>query len=225
MLLSDAAPDLYLTTNDGYEIWVSEAGSFKYDKCIPKPNGAAIIGQSVFIDLQLQGRLDNIVPICFDTDCNKSAIYFHDSIDWYDLNVNFTENNLRFVPTRKNYPYLETITLRPGDFNLDGFTDLLATVCGRNSKKTKVILLENIKCDNCYGFHRTFKISQIFDSNNYVNNYVMGAFYDFFQNGVLDVLLISEINGDYEMTAFKNNLDNDAYFLKVSSLPFLSYFS
>lgn len=182
------------------------------------------MGQSVFIDLQLQGRLDNVVPVCFDSHCNTSAIYFHDSTAWHDLNVNFMENDLRFVPTRENYSYLETITLRPGDFNLDGYVDLLATLSGRGSQNTKVILLENIKCDNCDGFSRTFKINQRFDSTIYGNNHVMGAFYDFSQNGVLDVLLVSEVNGDYKMTALKNSLNNDAYFLKVSRQTFSNFF-
>lgn len=215
MTLSDDAPDLYLTTDNGYEIWVSEDGSFRFNEFISNPNGT-VIGQSVFIDLQLQGYLDNVVPVCFDTNCTKSTIYFHDSTNWHDLNVNFTEYGLRFVPIRKNSSYLETITLRPGDFNMDGYTDLIATVCGLDSEETKVILLENIQCNNCNGFSRTFEINEIFDSKNYGDNHVMGAFYDYYQNGVLDVLLVSENNGDYVMAVLKSSLTYDAYFLKVS---------
>lgn len=224
--VSDVAPDLYLTTNDGYEVWLSDSKSesFIFNQTIPFPEGLSVenVGQTAFMDLQLKGRMDHIVPVCFDKKCTNSTIYFYDLTRWYNLGINFHNGNSvwGFVPPMPNVPYLETITVRPGDFNMDGYPDLLGTLCsGGNSQKTKVILMENVACTSCDGFDRTFVVRwDLIESMNDKNHHVMGAFYDFFQNGILDVLLISGSNGEFNMSAFKNSLDYDANFLKVSCL-------
>jgi len=225
-LFSDVAPDLYLTTTKGYEVWLSdsEVSAFIFNQTISFPDNLKVknVGQTAFMDLQLKGRMDHIVPVCFDTKCISSAIYFYDSTRWYDLDINFYNGNSvwGFVPPMPNVPYLETITVRPGDFNMDGYPDLLCTLClGGNSKKTKVILMENVACTtDCEGFDRTFVVRwDLLQAMNGNNNNIMGAFYDFFQNGILDVLLFSGGNGEHKMSAFKNSLDYDANFLKVST--------
>lgn len=229
LYVSDVAPDLYLTTNDGYEVWLSDSKSesFIFNQTISFPEGLSVenVGQTAFMDLQLKGRMDHIVPVCFDKKCTNSTIYFYDLTRWYNLGINFHNGNSvwGFVPPMPNVPYLETITVRPGDFNMDGYPDLLGTLClGGNSKKTRVILMENVACTSCEGFDRTFIVRwDLLHSMNGNNNNVMGAFYDFFQNGILDVLLISGSNGEYNMSAFKNSLDYDANFLKVSCLNIL----
>lgn len=173
------------------------------------------------MDFQLKGRMDHIVPVCFDSNCINSTIYFYDSTRWYNLNINFHNGNSiwGFVPPKPDVPYLETITVRPGDFNMDGYPDLIGTLClGGISENTIVILMENIPCKtNCEGFDRTFEVKwDLLQPTNGKRNYVMGAFYDFSQNGILDVLLVSKNSDEYNMSAFKNSLDYDANFLKVS---------
>ncbi|XP_050440730.1 T-cell immunomodulatory protein [Adelges cooleyi] len=218
----DISPDLYLTTEDGYEVWLfdSESGAFVFNLTIPFPDNLSVVnvGQTAFMDLQLTGRMDHIVPVCFDKKCTNSTIYFYNLTRWYNLGINFHNGNSvwGFVPPQANMQYLETITLRPGDFNMDGYPDLLATLClGGDPKKSKVFLLENIPCPGvCEGFDRTFAVR--WDSLQHINkNTVMGAFYDFYQNGILDVLLVSGSNAQYNMSAFRNSLDYDANFLKV----------
>ncbi|XP_050524922.1 T-cell immunomodulatory protein [Daktulosphaira vitifoliae] len=218
----DISPDLYLTTNDGYEVWLSDSenGNFIFNRTIPFPDTLTVknVGQTAFMDLQLTGRMDHIVPVCFDSSCKNSTIYLYDSKNWYNLGVNFHDGNnvWGFVPPQPNIPYLETITLRPGDFNMDGYPDLLGTLCiDSNYKKTRVFLMENVACTtNCDGFDRTFAVR--WDVLQPINKYtIMGAFYDFFQNGILDVLLVSRKDTNYNMSAFKNSLDYDANFLKV----------
>lgn len=225
LYISDVAPDLYLTTNDGYEVWLSnsESGLFSFNQTISFPEGLNVknVGQTAFMDLQLKGRMDHIVPVCFDLACTNSTIYFYDSTQWYNLGINFRDGNSvwGFVPPTAGEPYLETITVRPGDFNMDGYPDLLGTLClGGNSKNTRVILMENVACTTgCEGFDRTFSVRwDLLQSMNSKSNNIMGAFYDFFQNGILDVLLVSKNNEEYNMSAFKNSLDYDANFLKVS---------
>lgn len=174
------------------------------------------------MDFQLKGRMDHIVPVCFDKLCTNSTIYFYDSSSWYNLGVNFHNGNSiwGFVPKKYSESYLEAITVRPGDFNMDGYPDLLATLClGGSDKNTKVVLMENVPCSGCNGFDRTFSIKwELLHSMNSNNNNVMGAFYDFYQNGILDVLLVNGNNGEYNMSAFKISSDYDANFLKVSTI-------
>lgn len=215
-----------MTTTEGYEVWLHDTNSnqFVYNQTIKFPDDlkAYQVGQTAFMDLQLKGRMDHIVPVCFDSQCTNSTIYFYDSTQWYNLGVNFRNGNhvWGFAPKSADMPYLEAITVRPGDFNMDGYPDLLATLCIRgNVQKTKVVLMENIPCQgNCDGFDRTFSIRwDLLQSMNKNNYNVMGAFYDFFQNGILDVLLVSgnSNNGEYNMSAFKISSDYDANFLKV----------
>lgn len=232
-VFSDEAPDLYLTTDDGYEVWLSDSnvGSFVFNRTIPFPDGLDVkrVGQTAFMDLQLKGRMDHVVPVCFDDKCTNSTIYFYDSTRWYNLGINFHNGNILwgFVPPKSDKPYLETITLRPGDFNMDGYPDLLCTLCsGGNPAKTKVFLMENVP-SSFEGFDRTFKVEwNLMDAMNGINGHnVMGAFYDFYQNGILDVLLVSESDKDkkeYAMSAFRNSLDYDANFLKVSKINIIS---
>jgi len=55
---------------------------------------------------------------------------------------------------------------------------------------------------------------------------VAGAFFDFYQKGIMDVLLVQRITHDKQDTsaliAFKNGLDYDANFLKVTYFSLLN---
>ncbi|KAL4113708.1 hypothetical protein QTP88_017287 [Uroleucon formosanum] len=210
----------FVDIGGGYKVWLcdSEVNAFIFNQTISFPDNLKVknVGQTAFMDLQLKGRMDHIVPVCFDTQCINSTIYFYDSTCWYNLYIHVYNGNSvwGFVPPMRNVPYLETITVCPGDFNMDGYHDLLCTLClGGNLKITKVILMENVACTTNY----------LLQATNGNNNNIMRAFYDFFQNGILDVLLFSGGNGEYNMSAFKSSLDYDANFLKVMVVSGFTY--
>lgn len=111
--------------------------------------------------------------------------------------------------------YTDTITLRAADFNNDGYVDLLATLTAVGTSLKSTFLLENVPCTGSCSLRRTFLIRWgAFGEANH--NTVMGTFYDFLQDGIMDVIFAHPIaERQYRVSAFKNSLDYDANFLKV----------
>ncbi|XP_051157224.1 T-cell immunomodulatory protein [Leptopilina boulardi] len=227
---NDFHPDLILTTKKNFEVWLgNKSEGFYFDHKINYPYNFSKdhfpghIGQSLYIDAESIGRIDLVLPLCFDPLCKNSTIMIY-SDEWYDLHINFKDtNNIMwgFVPEKKGM-YTETITLRGGDFNMDGYPDLLATL-GSNSQHSRTFLLLNVHCSNCGKFKRTFEVHWNALSPFY-NNSIMAVFYDFYQDGVLDVIFVTNDNvkKEYRTAAFKNSLDYDANFVKVMVLTGLT---
>ncbi|XP_059475454.1 T-cell immunomodulatory protein-like [Neocloeon triangulifer] len=208
--------DLVLTTNTGYEVWAGqEKGGFKYNSTINYPAGVdkESVGQNLFLDVYLNSHLGLVVPVCFGGVCENSTIFVHDGVTWKDLRPNFKDpqgNNWGFVK-HVGGKFTDTITIRGGDFNLDGYPDLLVTL--QFQKIIRTLILENVEGAN----GRTFAVQ--WTSLGSSNSTVAGAFFDFYQKGTLDVLLVHRLaNGSTAMKAFKNGLDYDANFLKVMVL-------
>lgn len=214
----DSAADLVVTNKDGFEVWVwnKKDGNFEFDPKTNKafPPDAVHVGQSLFLDIELKGHMNHLLPVCKNKDCSQSTIYVNSSGKWLDLKPTFFQESALwgFVPPHPHEMFLEAITLHGGDFNMDGFPDLLATLQHNNIRKT--FLLENVECKtSCNEFSRTFVVNwQALDPYN--NNTIMGVFYDFMQDGILDIIFVHD-KPDRRVSAFKNNLDYDANFVKV----------
>uniref|UniRef100_T1GPQ4 T-cell immunomodulatory protein TIP C2 domain-containing protein n=1 Tax=Megaselia scalaris TaxID=36166 RepID=T1GPQ4_MEGSC len=214
-LNNDNCADLYLHTEDGVEVWYgkteqNEGFKFGHDT-FPVISGATpIFGQTIFIDLDLTGKQVSIIPICFKSDCSNSTILIPHEKN--DANVDWG-----FIPPNKKDQYFtNTIAVRAGDYNMDGYPDLLATLKQINNPQIiKTVLLENVPCTTCKldQYKRTFKVNwNAFGSMG--NNTVAGIFYDFYNDGILDIIFI-EKNGDtFKPLAFKNDLDYDSNFVK-----------
>lgn len=233
----DSMADLYLTVDNGkYEVWHynRENKGFELSHFIPGPSANAsgkypvIVGQTLFMDVELDGKLDHVVPICFQPSCLDSAIYVYSRDKWFNLRVNFNDpksaGQWGFVPPEKSselFYFTNTITLHGGDFNMDGYPDLLATL--KNGNVVKSYLLENIACEGekCDGFPRTFNVLWTYLAP-YNQGTTIGVFFDFSQNGVLDILFVHDkkTNKPNSMfvSAYKNNLDYDANFIKIMVL-------
>ncbi|XP_075237888.1 T-cell immunomodulatory protein isoform X2 [Lycorma delicatula] len=223
----DSYGDLYLTTIYGNaEVWLYNVSqkNFIFSEIIELPPGVEIdkkhyIGQTVFQDMALEGKLDQLIPVCFDSTCKNSTIYLRSKEHWHNIKVQF--NDWHFVhPENKDDSqfFLKTLTLRAGDFNMDGFPDLLATLVCNGVYRTH--LLENVECNSgCDGFPRTFRVQDVLSPYN--NNTVLGVFYDFLQDGVLDIILVHD-KPKRRVSAFRNSLDYDANFVKVMVLTGLT---
>lgn len=228
-LNGDYLADLFLQTKTSYEIWygINEKNgqeNFSYQHSITYElvgTNDYVVGQAVFMDFELRGVQNIVVPFCVQENCKNSTIFVHDGHMFYDVHVNFKDPHgvtWAFVPPDPNDVYLKTITARSGDFNLDGYPDLLVTLQPLSVAKPvmQTFLLENIACKTCSKkFKRTFEVhwSALTPMGN---NTVAGAFYDFYQDGVLDVILMEkQQNGNYRPLAFRNTLDYDANFVKV----------
>lgn len=226
----DGLADLCLSTKKGFEIWLADKNKkFKFDSEILFPIGEFQnyrYGQAVYADIELNGNLALILPVCLDDKCTKSKIWVHSQNHFKDLDINFwqEEDNKTewgFIPpNEKGKFYEKAMTLRMGDFNNDGYVDLLATLerKGKSSERmVQTFLLENV---NVQFPRENDKIKRTFAVrwnalNPFGQNTVMASFYDFYQDGILDVIMVQEDKNNYKPLAFRNTLDYDANFVKV----------
>nr|CAG4642400.1 EOG090X03KG [Evadne anonyx] len=213
----DMAADLLLTGQDSFEFWRYTASGFELNRTIDLPvKDAHFMGQSVFVDVNFNGYLEHLVPVCVDKHCRNSSLYLYSAADERWLSIECDLNEWSFVrpyPTGDNI-YAETITARAGDVNLDGYPDLLMTLT--HGGKKRAVLLENLP-SSAKTYSRKFVAKWSVLSQ--WNDTLMATFYDIQQKGVLDVLMVQQqrVNGQLQMimSAYKNDLDYDANFIKV----------
>ena len=223
-LNGDFAADLYLTNKEkSVEIWLSSGDKFYLNRTIfydPEGSKNQHYGQTIFIDMELNGNLNQLLPVCHDSECTKSTIWVQSGVHYHDLNINLFQDDNKtqwgFVKPSDDF-FARTITLRAGDFNNDGFPDLLATLQKNSGHVVQTFLLENVKNVNAKPndhFKRTFVVrwNALLP---FGENTVMGSFYDFYQDGILDVILLQKDGKKYKPLAFRNTLDYDANFVKV----------
>ncbi|EZA55419.1 hypothetical protein DMN91_002303 [Ooceraea biroi] len=227
-LNNDFLPDLVITTKKAFEIWLGTEQGFESPFEINLPYNILLdksfkgqIGQTLYLDVELTGKMALLLPLCFDDKCANSTIMMYLNDKWHNLKVNFLDPNkvLWGFVEPDGHRYTDTVTLRGGDFNMDGYPDLLATLQYSDGKHMQSFLLQNVLCNNCDGFNRTFDVKWQ-ALNPFYNNSAMAVFYDFYQDGILDVILVEydKANGLYRTAAFKNSLDYDANFVKVMVL-------
>lgn len=189
-LNNDFRADLFLETKKGFEVWLGVDSGFKFDHFIPAPTGISnqFRGQSIFLDIELNGSIAQVFPYCYDSFCRNSAILAHVNGEYHDLQIDFKDDKnqiWQFIsPHESERIYQKVISLRGGDFNLDGFPDLLATLKSSSTGRTETFLLENVECTHCEQLARSFKIRWNAFSP-YGNGTVMGAFYDFLQVSIV----------------------------------------
>lgn len=189
-LNNDFRADLFLTTANGFEIWHGTGNEgFEYAEHRQPPIIVSnfIVGQSIFLDVELNGNIAQVIPMCFDSSCRRSSIFAYVNGKYYDLDIDFKDDKnqeWQFIkpdPSQKSI-YQDTITLRGGDFNLDGYPDMLVTLKNMANGNIQTFLMENIKCVRCdsNSLTRSFAIKWTAFAP-YSNGTVVGAFYDFYQ--------------------------------------------
>lgn len=193
-LNGDFTADLFVQTKDHYEIWYGKANedfAFNHTIDISIVGSDYTLGQAVFADFELEGVENIILPVCFHRkDCSNSTILVHDGTNFRDIHVNFKDPQAvmwGFVPPIEDDVYLKTITARSGDFNMDGYPDLIMTLQTLTgpTKRMQTFLLENVPCLMCNPpLKRTFEVKWN-ALNPMGNDTVAGAFYDFYQDGKL----------------------------------------
>lgn len=231
-LNGDFNADLFVSTRAGFEIWHgTERRGFNYSRTVKLPlaDDRGVVGQSIFLDIELDGAITQVVPVCYDNDCRNSSILANVNGEFYDLQVNFkdeTNTAWAFIKpsSRPSQMYQSTITLRGGDFNLDGYPDLLATLQPSSGDCAQTFLLENVPCSYCKHTTRSFSVRwNAFGTT--ADCTAAGAFYDFYQDGILDVVFVKQRQRQSDRSiplAFRNTLDYDANFVKVMVLTGLT---
>ncbi|CAF4174920.1 unnamed protein product [Rotaria sordida] len=135
-LNNDLVADLFLTINHKnkpkfrvYELPITQMTLItEYDP----PSNIAIYHLSTFADIDADGELEHILPVCMNFDCSDSRIYVRDNNEWYQLPIQFG-NDLRF-PSKNEFPspfdYIP-ISIKIADYNLDGYPDMVAVMKAR----------------------------------------------------------------------------------------------
>nr|CAG4651697.1 EOG090X03KG [Triops cancriformis] len=222
----DLASDLMLTTQTGIEYRHYDNAGFEPNQTLAFPEGA-FVGQSTFVDLDMDGRMDVLLPVCVDSNCNNSTLFVASSTDnaWHLIRVDWvdpTNTVWGFIQPsyRKNRPFLDTVTIRAGDFNLDGYPDMTVTLEAKKPYKSgsyaQSVLLENIPCveGNCPPCKRKFKVR--WEMVAEFNSTVAALFYDTAANAILDFITVYQSpSGSWQMGVVKNSIDYDATFIKV----------
>lgn len=233
-LNDDFLADLFLSTENHFEIWHGcEMEGFEFSRKIKLPIGtySKIIGQTLFMDIELNGNISQVQPICFDDKCQNATILVHAGNEFHNLNINFVDpNNVQwgFIVPDAQQPYLNAITMHSGDFNMDGYPDLLVTLKKITGGQPQTFFMKNVPCASraCGPLSRKFDV-QWSDLAPFSNGTITGAFYDFYQDGILDVLMVERNMNvgsvdEYRLVAFRNTLDYDANFVKVIVLTGLT---
>ncbi|CAH3153719.1 unnamed protein product [Porites lobata] len=230
-LTGDYTADLYVSNqqNKG-EIWVNEAGILTFRQTISPPpitsKEIKIFGQSTFADIDGDGRLDMLLPVCTKDDCSESSVYVYSSGRWWKMMSNERRpNTWQFIPpanqTSSMFPLM---TIRTGDYDMDGFYDGLVVmdinVPGGQSYRKVAVLLENVACsstehDYCLKDKRAFEVHWKDLSN--LEDAVLATFYDLYEDGQIDILMVTESSStaQYQIHALENAFYYDASFLKV----------
>ncbi|XP_073515778.1 T-cell immunomodulatory protein [Phyllobates terribilis] len=224
-LTGDFTADLFLTTlaEDGniqFETWENQGGNFSAaTSTAPKPKDARIVGQSVFADFDGDGFQDHLLPVCEDEKCLKSVIYLmkHGSTQWVPVLQNFTNVNTvwGFVSQDSAHVPSLPIFLHVGDYNMDGYPDALAILRNTSGSEQQAFLLENVPCKNSSCF-RMFDVHWEISDLNQITDAAMASFFDLYEDGVLDIVVISKkTSEDGAINFLMNNFEADAYFVKV----------
>uniref|UniRef100_A0A8C4F4K2 Integrin alpha FG-GAP repeat containing 1 n=1 Tax=Dicentrarchus labrax TaxID=13489 RepID=A0A8C4F4K2_DICLA len=185
-------------------------------------NLSKIVGQSSFVDFDGDGYQDHLLPVCLDDGCKNSTIYLakSGSKEWVSVLSDFQrrETVWSFVPAKPSQP----LALHLGDYNLDGFPDALVVLRNTSGSGQQAFLLENVPCNSasCHSVGRMFHIHWDQSDLGAIQNAVMATFFDIYEDGILDMLVLSQKEGkkDLIIHALKNNFEADAYFVKVMVL-------
>uniref|UniRef100_A0A8C4GS03 Integrin alpha FG-GAP repeat containing 1 n=1 Tax=Dicentrarchus labrax TaxID=13489 RepID=A0A8C4GS03_DICLA len=168
------------------------------------------------------GYQDHLLPVCLDDGCKNSTIYLakSGSKEWVSVLSDFQrrETVWSFVPAKPSQP----LALHLGDYNLDGFPDALVVLRNTSGSGQQAFLLENVPCNSasCHSVGRMFHIHWDQSDLGAIQNAVMATFFDIYEDGILDMLVLSQKEGkkDLIIHALKNNFEADAYFVKVMVL-------
>ncbi|XP_034057165.1 T-cell immunomodulatory protein [Gymnodraco acuticeps] len=223
-LNKDLTADLFLTTEGpAFETWINKDGNFtRVDDVLPAEPPNKIVGQSSFADFDGNGYQDHLLPVCLDLACQRSAIYMakSGSKEWVPVLSDFKSKDTvwSFVPQKAGQP----MALHFGDYNLDGFPDALVVLRNTTDSGQQAFLLENVPCNSpgCQSVGRMFEVQWDQSDLGAIKNAVMATFFDIYEDGILDMLVLSQAEGksDLIIHALKNNFESDAYFVKVMVL-------
>lgn len=229
----DYRSDLIIESDKAMEYWSHSTAGFKKIKEIPYPK-YKLIGMSTYADMNADGIVDHILPVCGDSSCSSSSallVLDGSKNQWSVLNDHFsdvagTSGLLQFAVIQDSSDqFVFPLKLRQADVDGDGYPDLLGLMKSKDSNLVKVVILQNIKNEtNILG--RSFVPRWFIDAGlSQTNTPVLASFADISEDGKADVLVNSRVSGkpNYMISAVLNDQMYDACFLKVLVTSGLCY--
>uniref|UniRef100_A0A0N4Z776 T-cell immunomodulatory protein n=1 Tax=Parastrongyloides trichosuri TaxID=131310 RepID=A0A0N4Z776_PARTI len=189
------------------------------------------LASPVISDFDADGNLDIAFPVCSDSRCKRiekfliwsnkigSGVSKFQALtsggEWYYITIDNKETELAGIDDNKD------VIFRVGDFNLDGFPDLIAVAKINNGDHP--IILENIECSGCENVTRKFEMKTtqrlIEPSDMSVGKVVLAAFFDLKEDGNLDIMVeyMNKNDASIKHDFIKCDDKGDTTFLKVQT--------
>lgn len=231
-LNDDMTADLMLTGKASMEIWYWIGnGSFGGPHRRDYPQDAAVKGQSLFVDVDADGDMEHVMPVCLGSaDCRHSAIMVLNGsswVPWYESFQDNTNYTWRFHHEEESPELTLPITLRTADVDMDGYPDLLAILKGKLPGQKKMVvratLFLNARCPQC-PFGRNLVPYWNYGALANFDAAKLAAFFDIDEDGHMDILLTNGSKSDgFRTYALRNQFSDDACFIKVLALSGLCY--
>ncbi|KAK7498767.1 hypothetical protein BaRGS_00009859 [Batillaria attramentaria] len=201
-----------------FEIWTNQNGKLTWSRTIDSPPELEKFGRPSYYDLNDNHEINIILPGCSGHACQDSSVFVWGRGSWSKLDIQFRSGaeSWQMIGGSSPMDWLNMpFTLRFGDYNLDGFPDAVAVLKAKSNETYAAFLLLNTPCSSCGNFSRTFELNVIDSATETSQRPMLVAFYDFMENGILDVLLTVYSDDAPELQALEQDFTADAYFLKV----------
>lgn len=221
-LNSDLIADIVFMTkeSDGslfMSVWQKTKISWQFRDWVPKltPAQYPFVGAPVVMDVDSDGELDILVPICREDECShitqmaswsKTKLWGLVACDMQDYTV-------------IKEPFSRVI-FRVGEFSLDSFPDMVVIAQATRANTRPVIkVMDNAECTKCEkNGTRRFEIraqENIQPKNMSLGVIKMGTFFDLLEDGSLDLLVEYEYGGQTRFGFIYCPDKGDTTFLKV----------
>jgi integrin alpha FG-GAP repeat containing protein 1 len=231
----DFIPDVFVEEDDAFVYYTltGNADLHVNSERVSFPSNWSVRGLSTFFDLNSDGRIEHVFPVCGDVTCSIGAIlawnptlrtFVPVSIDSSEWRLDQTL--LCFTAQQSDQELIFPFKLRHADVDGDGFIDLLALMhdCADASAPNRWIVMRNEEIGN-NTFTRQFRprwslpVQHDLPSNGNKTSVeqraLLGTFLDVGEDGRPDFILQSKVNGSFVVDTLPNSYMVDACFLKV----------
>ncbi|CAD6198543.1 unnamed protein product [Caenorhabditis auriculariae] len=223
--LNDSPPDLnaelVFMTKEGddldLQVWQQTKVGWRAKSFIPKLpySQYPFIGAPMATDIDADGNMDIVVPICREAQCShvtSLAVFAGKQRGWVNMAIDLQDLE---VLSEKN----SRVLFRFGDFDNDGFPDLIALLVNKASNTPYSKVIGNIDCKNCEkNGTRKFEIAKlelIQPKDMALGTANMATFFDLEEDGKLDIMVEYSLYGQQRFGFIYCEDKGDTTFLKV----------
>ncbi|XP_053212118.1 T-cell immunomodulatory protein-like [Panonychus citri] len=195
-LNKDGVADIFITTTKDLQYWFADKNGYPgptYTFNYPVSSiGELKIGQSIFADINADGQIDHLLPVCNHYFCSIYALSWDTSgsHEWIVLleNIKIDGNPYQFVEI-DHINFKIPISVRAGDITMDGYPDLIAIMRFGNHLNEVVIFQNEASSNNTFGRHFSPTVVPPRKSLSNAGDPELATFFDIGENGKLDILI------------------------------------